>query len=419
MEWIDVLQNGNNGDIKLQKRTGYIKCRLKIASAKKILQLFPDLPEELKERIIYPSVTDCIEKYSDGEKIIICKLKDKYRINVLANTMKDLAELIEKIRADSPIVDVSRMFGAFVLMINREPVWSSEPLILTCPLQERHLNTYGIKKGVSESKQGILNYFKEKVLKNDDAFGANRPLSICDRFVYYGTSEILAEAMATKTIDAVVQVSNSLGTVLIGGKNPDAVEGSVAKMTGLFHTTTNLEIVQNAELNGIEPIFPITGYIDQVIGLKQAIKKGYKNIVVTTAFMQNSRLKKIEELERMNRINVYRFALCSTAISKKVAKMMAEKADVVTSCASKYVKEIIAPEAIAQVGLTIPVYIMTKRGWNLLLPRLKRIDPTFDCSKIVLTKGEERPVIYNDKGKLGLIYKKDIRLDCVCPSPLS
>ena len=114
-------------------------------------------------------------------------------------------------------------------------------------------------------------------------------------------------------------------------------------------------------------------------------------------------------------ITIYKFALCSTGIDEKTAKTMLENADIVWSCASKYVKEYIKPNAIAQVGVKIPVHIMTRNGWELVRNHLQTMSNSE--MKVQLEVGEEKPIILNQGKSLKLIRKKELYNCNDCPHP--
>ncbi len=161
-------------------------------------------------------------------------------------------------------------------------------------------------------------------------------------------------------------------------------------------------------------MFPVTASIDQLEGVKRAISLGYKKIAVSVAADDNILHSKLSELE-INGVEIYKFGLCSTGIREEVALAMQNHADVIWSCASKYVKELIEPAAIAQVGLKIPVHIMTKRGWELVKNHLL-LNGTEELEE-TLTKGDEKPIYINEKGKIKMIQKKDIKKCTTCPYP--
>ena len=96
---------------------------------------------------------------------------------------------------------------------------------------------------------------------------------------------------------------------------------------------------------------------------------------------------------------------------------MKENADVVWTCASKYVTELIEPNAIAQVGIKIPVHIMTAQGWEIVKNHLVFMNDELSKENIELVKGEEKPVFLNSKDNIKVLKKKQIRKCSDCPNP--
>ena len=52
--------------------------------------------------------------------------------------------------------------------------------------------------------------------------------------------------------------------------------------------------------------------------------------------------------------------------------MLADNCDLVWSCASKAVREIVGPKAKMQIGISIPVFALTQEGKRLVLNRALR-----------------------------------------------
>ena len=243
-------------------------------------------------------------------------------------------------------------------------------------------------------------------------FDTSRPLNSCEANVLFGASETIASAFKNDMLDAAVIVSNNLGTIIT--TNNTNTQGAVKRMTGLFYTSPSENIMNEARESKILPVFPYSANIDQIIGVKQAIEKGYKKIAVTFAAQDNKLLNQVKDLEKEG-ITIYKFALCSTGIDEKTAKTMLENSDIVWSCASKYVKEYIKPNAIAQVGVKIPVHIMTRNGWELVRNHLQTMSNSE--MKVQLEVGEEKPIILNQGKSLKLIRKKELYNCNDCPHP--
>ena len=67
-------------------------------------------------------------------------------------------------------------------------------------------------------------------------------------------------------------------------------------------------------------------------------------------------------------------AVHTTGITREEAEGLAVTADLITACASKWVREIAGKKALLQAGTAIPVFAMTRRGKDLILDKLKGSD---------------------------------------------
>jgi hypothetical protein len=188
-------------------------------------------------------------------------------------------------------------------------------------------------------------------------------------------------------------------------------------MTGLFYTSPSIEIMEIAKDAGIIPVFPYTASIDQIVGVKKAIALGYKKIAVSVAANDNYLHEQLHQLEMENNVTIYKFGLCSTGIDDKTAMIMGEYADVIWSCASRAVKEYIEPKALAQVGVKIPVHIMTKQGFELIKNHLQHLDNNINFNTIDLREGENKPIFINEQNSIKVLTKKNIHNCLDCPHP--
>lgn len=323
---------------------------------------------------------------------------------------------------------ITRMFGSYILLLREEyglkAVHATPIPIKYCPLMINLLKEVAgdyanelIKtletNDTALQKQCMCKLINETVIKSG-YFDTSRPLNSCEANVLFGASETMSSALKNKLIDAAVIVSNNLGTIIT--TNEFNTQGAVKRMTGLFYTTASEEIVKTAKESGIIPVFPYSGQIDQLQGVKKAIKLGYKKIAVSVAANDNFLHEELKKLETEN-IKIYKLGLCSTGITKDTAEIMKDNADVVWSCASKYVKEIIEPNAIAQIGIKIPVHIMTKDGWEIIKNHLTELNKNTKFENIELQKGEEKPVCLNQKGTIKVLQKKQVKKCNDCPNP--
>ncbi len=321
---------------------------------------------------------------------------------------------------------ITRMFGSYVIIqkIDGElkAVKATSIPIKYCPLMVKLLKEVGGEVAenllssldVSDAKKQseLMCELINQVVIKAGYFDTSRPLNSCEANVLFGASETISSGFKAGALDAAVIVSNNLGTIIT--TNDANTQGAVKRMTGLFYTSPSEEILKTATEAGIIPVFPYTGNINQIEGVKQAINMGYRRIAVTLAAQDNRLMASLKELEN-NGVTIYKFGLCSTGISEKTALTMLENADIIWSCASKYVKEYIEPKAIAQVGIKIPVHIMTKKGWELVKNHLAYMSCHLD--DVTLCSGEEEPVILNQGESLKLVRKRDVHKCSDCPHP--
>lgn len=323
---------------------------------------------------------------------------------------------------------ITRMFGSYILLQKQKgrlkAVHTTPIPIKYCPLMikllkevsgdyiDELLNTLKTND-IELQEKCMCKLINETVIKSG-YFDTSRPLNSCEANVLFGASETMSSAFKNHLIDAAVIVSNNLGTIIT--TNESNTQGAVKRMTGLFYTTASKEIVDTANNSGIIPVFPYSGKIDQLVGVKEAIRRGYKKIAVSVAANDNYLHEELKKLET-EEIKIYKFGLCSTGIDEKTAIIMKENADVIWSCASKYVKEIIEPSAIAQVGIKIPVHIMTKQGWEIVKNHLIEMNYKLNDENIELKEGEGKPVFLNSKEGIKILQKKYINKCSDCPHP--
>lgn len=354
------------------------------------------------------------------------------KLNIYSNKqnkelIKFINEIIREFYSDKEM-HITRMFGAYIIIqkINGElkAVKATPIPIKHCPLMIKLLKEVGgdyaielIESLKTENKekqsQNMCKLIDEVVIKGG-YFDTNRPLNSCEANVLFGASETMSSALKNGLIDAAVIVSNNLGTIIT--TNESNTQGAVKRMTGLFYTSPSKEIVDTAIESDIIPVFPYTADIDQLKGVKEAIKRGYKKIAVSVAANDNYLHEELKKLENKD-IKIYKFGLCSTGIDEKTATIMKDNSDVVWSCASKYVKELIEPNAIAQVGIKIPVHIMTKDGWEIIKNHLEELNSEIKEQEITLSKGEEKPIFLNSNSTIKVLPKKKILKCTDCPHP--
>ncbi len=376
-----------------------------------VSKLLPNLPEDIKNRIKYPKNWEALHLTNLPAWATLNRITAS---NPGADAKEAIAPLVEYANSIVyPDVHITRRAGAYILVLDGKAVYATESVIDYCPLAKMLFTRHSYGKDMP-FKEKLIKEMNEQAIGEFKMFSGQRSLRECEAKVPFGSSEISMDAMRKGLYEALVQVCDGVGTVITF--DPEHSQGVGAVMTGTFYTTPIDELVKKCHQENVFPVFPETGEIDQLTGVKAAIRLGKKNIAVSTAVGFNRNLGDIAALETDD-IKIYRFALCSTGIDEETAQAMAKYADIAWSCASKPAREIIAPKALIQIGLKIPVYVMTERGWDITKNRLETIDPELASQDIPLGKGYI--IAHDGKQKLRLIHSSQVREGLVdSPRPL-
>ena len=258
-----------------------------------------------------------------------------------------------------------RFFSAFVVVSNGQVADIRGPFLKYCPLVDI---LYGKKGNFSEtSQEKVKLQIKEIVERKISEFGfftCRRELARTDIAVPFGASEMLMYALCKKFVDAAVVVCDGAGSVIV--PIPEIVQGIGARMNGIFYTTKIPEIVERLTKMQSHVVFS-DGQIDQIKAAEKACSLGYKKVAVTiNGYMENEELYKIAEIEKRYGSTITTLVVCTTGVSKERALEIREHADLVRSCASTEVREIIGLKALLQVSEKIPVFVLTQKGLHFV-----------------------------------------------------
>jgi len=229
-----------------------------------------------------------------------------------------------------------------------------------CPIFDKYR---GIKELTPET-------VKDNVEFRIEEFGMctkDRKLRMKD-FLSFGVSETLSTLLEEGEIDCVVSVCEGCGTVIL--TEPELVQGTGGRVSGLVSTSPIESIIE--EIGRENVLYPENASIDQIKGTLKAVKMGYKKIAVTIVSAEDS--IKLREIERENNgITIYIFVAHVTEISEEDAETIFNNADVVTACASKYIREIGEERNYFSAGASIPIYGVTNSGKRFLKMRIDKI----------------------------------------------
>ncbi|MGB9927678.1 MAG: methanogenesis marker 8 protein [Methanosarcina sp.] len=221
--------------------------------------------------------------------------------------------------------------------------------------------------------RGIQKITPEEVKKNMEfrisdfgMFTDKRKLELED-FVGFGASEIMMTGLSRGLLDTTVTACEGAGTVI--SNNPTLVQGIGGRMSGLVETEPIDGIINGITQRGGIVLDPSTAKMDPIEGVKEAAELGYKRIAVTVAFAETA--KELRKLESELGLDLIIIGVHVTGMGEEEARILAENTDITTSCASKYIRDIVKP--LAQVGTAVPLFALTQKGKELVIERAKDI----------------------------------------------
>ncbi len=277
----------------------------------------------------------------------------------MSEKVKKFLKKIEKEYGKLPQdLHVTRKACALVAISGGKVIMMEEPQIHHCPLFTSLFSYENMNKDTIEKKF-------DKQVKDWGMFTCSR--HVCDEkiIVPFGASEMIMYALRRGNIDAAVVVCEGAGTV-ITAKEPGVVQGIGAYMNGLFYTTPIPDIITNLQNHNSIVLSPADAKMDQAEGVLRAAQSGYKRIAVTVRGDEEDAFYKIREIEKNKNIEVAILAVCNTGINEKQAEIIKDYGDLAWACASKYVRDIAGPSALLQIGMKIPVFVLTEKGLNFI-----------------------------------------------------
>jgi len=249
--------------------------------------------------------------------------------------------------------------GARVKICGHDIEVLDEPRVICCPLMKK---LYGVDEITRDVVKKVIEY-KIKHL------GITTPCRVFDSslIVPYGASEIIKIGLKEKLFDCAVTVCDGAGTVIT--YNPDLVQAIGARLTGIVKTSPVKETIEYIARHSGVVLDEKTATIDQVKGVEIAIERGFKSIAVTVAGFNARDISKIREKFRTS-VNVTIFSICNTCVAEEDIKHIL-KSDLVWASASKLIREHVGKKSLMQLGVGIPVFVLTTRGKKVILKYLE------------------------------------------------
>jgi putative methanogenesis marker protein 8 len=247
-----------------------------------------------------------------------------------------------------------------IIIRNGKVIEVNKPEIEYCPLFEKY-------RGIKELTPSSIRENIEFRIKDFGMCTPGRILKMRD-FLSFGISETLGTLLEDKVIDCAVIVCEGCGTVIV--TDPSLVQGIGGRISGFISTTPIESIIGTLGVDNV--LNPENAEINQVKGVLKAMELGYKNIGVTILSPEDAEnLRRIEK--EHEGVNIYIFVVHTTGISKEDAETLFEYADIVTACASRFIREVGDGRKIFKVGASIPIYAVTEKGKKFLKRRIKKI----------------------------------------------
>ncbi len=238
-------------------------------------------------------------------------------------------------------------------------VETGEPLIRWCPLFDK---VRGIKEITPQAAAANMEFR----IKEHGMFTPKRKLEM-DVFVGFGASEVMMTATSRGLIDGAVTVCDGAGTVITS--NPSLIQGMGGWISGLVETDPIPEVLAGIEERGGTVLDPETAKIDQVAGARLASETCSK-FAVTVADADAA--EELRRLEVEKKVQILIVGVHLTGIGEEDADRLLAKADIVTSCASKFIREKVRP--LVQVGTAVPLFGLTRWGKEVLVERAKEVE---------------------------------------------
>ncbi|MDI3482937.1 MAG: hypothetical protein PWQ88_808 [Candidatus Methanomethylophilaceae archaeon] len=228
-----------------------------------------------------------------------------------------------------------------------------EPLIEYCPLFKRH-------RGIERIDSGVVRDNIEFRIRDFGLCTPERQMYM-DDFLSFGVSELLSLAVKEGSLDAAVIVSDGIGTCVID--DPRMIQGLGGRVSGIVSVEVFPEMLEKLGHGR-----SLNGEINQVKGVELAFSLGYERVGVSIVDGNEA-----ETLRKQFGDKVLIFAVHTTGVSEQCAEQLFDYCDVVTACASKYVREKGSERALLQVGDHVPIFAASERGKELIERKLQEL----------------------------------------------
>ena len=247
-----------------------------------------------------------------------------------------------------------------VVIEDGEVVEVTEPRVKHCPLFEKY-------RGIEELNRDTIRENMEYRIETFGMCTERREVRMKD-FLAFGISETLSLALQQGRIEAAVIAADGCGTAVI--TDPELVQGMGGRISGICETEPIPAVV---EAIGPENMLdPETARIDMEAGAEKAFAMGYRKVAVTTPFVDSAL-----RIRRKHGDDAVIIGVHTTGMSEEDAKKAFDVFDIITSCASKHLREECErrPDTLI-AGNKVPVYGITDIGKAMVGAKLEQLGRT-------------------------------------------
>ena len=247
-----------------------------------------------------------------------------------------------------------------VVIEDGEVVEVTEPRVKHCPLFEKY-------RGIEELNRDTVRENMEYRIETFGMCTERREVRMRD-FLAFGISETLSLALQQGRIEAAVIAADGCGTAVI--TDPELVQGMGGRISGICETEPIPAVV---EAVGPENMLdPGTARIDMEAGAEKAFSMGYRKVAVTTPFVDSAL-----RIRQKHGGDVVIIGVHTTGMSEEDAEKAFDVFDIITSCASKHLREECKrrPDTLI-AGNKVPVYGITDIGKAMVGAKLEQLGRT-------------------------------------------
>ena len=233
----------------------------------------------------------------------------------------------------------------------------TEPRVKYCPL-------FAKMRGIQELNEDTI---RENIEFRIKAFGMcteDRETTM-DNFLSFGISETMSRALMDGSIDAVVLAADGCGAAVV--TDPAVVQGLGGRISGICETEPIPKVVEAVGSENM--VDAATARIDMEAGADLAYSKGYRRFALTTPSVDVAKRLRAKYGDSVVLIGVH-----TTGMSEDDARDAFDVFDIITACASKYLREECRrrPETLV-AGNKVPVYGVSDIGKAMVQAKLDEL----------------------------------------------